>query len=187
MNNWIVCHRIEDRDGILLNSLDDTQDIYIYSSFSYPIPYTKSLSTSSGTSLYTLNICICNNDFREYYRKIQISSLLFSTMSGSIYPSTISYTDVTNNNYTNVRIVDSEESMNASLNNLIAIKCNEDHDMKVYIGIPSYNIVLESDTITCSKGETINVTFRDDVITKIKQLLFTSHLRTLDINIFLNN
>ncbi|MBR4486868.1 phage tail protein, partial [bacterium] len=32
------------RDGILLNSLDDTQDLYIYSSFSYPIPYTKTVS-----------------------------------------------------------------------------------------------------------------------------------------------
>lgn len=32
------------KDGILLNALDDTQDIYIYSSFSYPIPYTKSVS-----------------------------------------------------------------------------------------------------------------------------------------------
>lgn len=32
------------KDGILLNSLDETQDVYIYSSVTYPIPYTKTIS-----------------------------------------------------------------------------------------------------------------------------------------------
>ena len=32
------------KDGILLNALDDTQDVYVYSSISYPIPFTKSIS-----------------------------------------------------------------------------------------------------------------------------------------------
>lgn len=31
-------------DGILLNALDDTQDIYMYSDFDYPIPFTKTVS-----------------------------------------------------------------------------------------------------------------------------------------------
>jgi len=32
------------KDGILLNALDDTQDVYVYSSMSYPIPFTKTVS-----------------------------------------------------------------------------------------------------------------------------------------------
>ena len=32
------------KDGILLNALDDTQDVYIYSGVSYPIPFTKTVS-----------------------------------------------------------------------------------------------------------------------------------------------
>lgn len=32
------------KDGILLNSLDETQDVYIYSGVSYPIPFTKTVS-----------------------------------------------------------------------------------------------------------------------------------------------
>lgn len=32
------------KDGILLNALDDTQDVYVYSGISYPIPFTKTVS-----------------------------------------------------------------------------------------------------------------------------------------------
>ena len=32
------------KDGILLNALDDTQDVYVYSGLSYPIPFTKTVS-----------------------------------------------------------------------------------------------------------------------------------------------
>ena len=32
------------KDGIMLNSLDDTQDVYIYAGISYPIPFTKTIS-----------------------------------------------------------------------------------------------------------------------------------------------
>lgn len=34
------------KDGILLNALDDTQDVYIYSGVSYSIPFTKTVSFS---------------------------------------------------------------------------------------------------------------------------------------------
>ena len=34
------------KDGILLNALDDTQDVYIYSGVSYSIPFTKNVSFS---------------------------------------------------------------------------------------------------------------------------------------------
>lgn len=34
------------KDGILLNALDDTQDVYIYSGVSYSIPFTKTISFS---------------------------------------------------------------------------------------------------------------------------------------------
>ena len=34
------------KDGILLNTLDDTQDVYIYSGVSYSIPFTKNVSFS---------------------------------------------------------------------------------------------------------------------------------------------
>ena len=32
------------KDGILLNALDNTQDVYVYSGISYPIPFTKTVS-----------------------------------------------------------------------------------------------------------------------------------------------
>lgn len=32
------------KDGILLNALDDTQDVYVYSGVEYPIPFTKTIS-----------------------------------------------------------------------------------------------------------------------------------------------
>lgn len=32
------------KDGILLNALDDTQDVYVYSGVEYPIPFTKTVS-----------------------------------------------------------------------------------------------------------------------------------------------
>lgn len=32
------------KDGILLNALDDTQDVYVYAGISYPIPFTKTVS-----------------------------------------------------------------------------------------------------------------------------------------------
>ena len=32
------------KDGILLNALDNTQDVYVYSATSYPIPFTKTVS-----------------------------------------------------------------------------------------------------------------------------------------------
>ena len=32
------------KDGLLLNALDNTQDVYVYSGISYPIPFTKTIS-----------------------------------------------------------------------------------------------------------------------------------------------
>jgi len=34
------------KDGLLLNALDDTADLYVYSEITYPIPYTKTVSFS---------------------------------------------------------------------------------------------------------------------------------------------
>lgn len=75
------------RDGILLNSLDDTQDLYIYSSFSYPIPYTKTVS-------FEQNINQEDYETEEAYKQALIDDLRIQAedyVNSNCYPK-INYT-----------------------------------------------------------------------------------------------
>lgn len=57
------------KDGILLNALDDTQDVYVYSGLSYPIPFTKTIS-------FEQNINSEDYETEEEYQQALIDDLL---------------------------------------------------------------------------------------------------------------
>lgn len=57
------------KDGILLNALDDTQDVYVYSGVEYPIPFTKTVS-------FEQNINQEDYETEEAYQQALIDDLL---------------------------------------------------------------------------------------------------------------
>lgn len=57
------------KDGILLNALDDTRDVYIYSGLSYPIPFTKTVS-------FNQNINSEDYETEEEYQQALLDDLL---------------------------------------------------------------------------------------------------------------
>lgn len=56
------------KDGILLNSLDDTQDVYVYSGVEYPIPFTKTIS-------FEQNINVEDYETEEEYQQALLDDL----------------------------------------------------------------------------------------------------------------
>ena len=57
------------KDGLLLNALDDTQDVYVYSGVEYPIPFTKTVS-------FEQNINQEDYETEEAYQQALIDDLL---------------------------------------------------------------------------------------------------------------
>lgn len=75
------------KDGILLNALDSTQDVYVYSSIEYPIPFTKTVS-------FEQNINSEDYETEEEYQQALLDDLLIQAddyVNTNCYPQ-INYT-----------------------------------------------------------------------------------------------
>ena len=72
------------KDGILLNALDETQDIYVYSGLSYTIPFTKTVS-------FEQDINSEDYETEEAYQQALVSDLLLQAenyVNTNCYPQT---------------------------------------------------------------------------------------------------
>ena len=75
------------KDGILLNAIDDTQDLYVYSGVTYSIPFTKTVS-------FEQNINVEDYETEEAYQEALIQDLLLQAedyVNTNCYPQ-INYT-----------------------------------------------------------------------------------------------
>lgn len=75
------------KDGILLNAIDDTQDLYVYSGVTYSVPFTKTVS-------FEQNINVEDYETEEAYQEALVQDLLLQAedyVNTNCYPQ-INYT-----------------------------------------------------------------------------------------------
>ena len=150
----------------------------------YSIPYAESLESSHTLDLYTFNIFIVDNDVTNYYRTTKISKFSGGVDYGTITPSS-TFKELSSS-FENIRIVNDKSAIKKSFDSCIKVKSNDELTVNLNIGVPSHNLILKSDPITCIPNMDTSITFTNDIITKLIQLAGVSPSRTLDINIILD-